>query len=54
MIKISRQYRYTLIKLKIGSHELLTKETMKLLGSSENKTTKDKKEKMRHIVKLRK
>ena len=40
-----------LLKLKIGSHlklkkdiplELLTKETMKLLGSNENKITKDK------------
>ena len=32
------------MKLKIGLHllELLSKETMKLLGSSENKITKDK------------
>ena len=45
------QYKYKLIKLKIGSHlklkkgytlELITKETMKLLSSSESKITKDK------------
>ena len=41
-------------KIKNGySLELLTKETMKLLGSTKNKITKDKKmEKMYHILKL--
>ena len=42
-------------KIKNGySLELLTKETMKLLGSTENKITKDKMEKMYHILKLQK
>ena len=34
------------------SLELLTKETMKLLGSTENEITKDKNGKMYHILKL--
>ena len=49
-ILINHQYRYMEIKLKIGLHlklkmdslELLTPETMKLLGSTKNKITKDK------------
>ena len=40
-------------KIKNGSSlELLTKETMKLLGSTESKITKDKMEKMYYILKL--
>ena len=56
-ILINHQYRYMSIKLKTGSHltskikknqkngyslELLTPKTMKLLGSTKNKITKDK------------
>ena len=40
-------------KIKNGySLELLTKETMNLFGSTKNKITKDKMEKMYHILKL--
>ena len=40
-------------KIKNGySLEILTKETMKLLGSTKNKITKDKKEKIYHTLKL--
>ena len=40
-------------KIKMGySLELLTKETMKLLGSTKNKITKDKNGEMCHILKL--
>ena len=40
-------------KIKNGySLEVLTKETMKLLGSTKNKITKDKKEKIYHTLKL--
>ena len=48
---MNHQYRYILIKLKIGlrlkikdgySLELLSEEIMKLLGSTKNKITKDK------------
>ena len=42
-------------KIKNGySLELLTPETMKLLGSTENKITEEKKVKMYHILKLQK
>ena len=40
-------------KIKNGySLEILTKQTMKLLGSTKNKITKDKKEKIYHTLKL--
>ena len=40
-------------KIKNGySLEILTRETMKLLGSTKNKITKDKKEKIYHTLKL--
>ena len=42
-------------KIKTGyTLELLTPETVKLLGSTENKITKDKTVKMCHILKLQK
>ena len=42
-----------IFKIKNGhSLELLTKETIKLLGSTKNKVTKEKMEKMYHILKL--
>ena len=42
-------------KIKDGyALELLTHKTMKLLGSTENKITKDKTVKMYHILKLQK
>ena len=48
-VQITHEYRYMQIKLKTGfqikngySLELLTSETMKLLGSTKNKITKDK------------
>ena len=42
-------------KIKNGySLELLTPETMKLLGSTENKITEEKTVKMYHILKLQK
>ena len=46
--------RFT-FKIKNGcSLEVLTPETMRLLGSTENKITKDKTVKMYHILKLKK
>ena len=42
-------------KIKLGHYfELLTRETIKLLGSTKNKTTKEEMVKMYHIVKLKK
>ena len=42
-------------KIKLGHYfELLTPETIKLLGSTKNKTTKEEMVKMYHIVKLKK
>ena len=45
----------TTFKIKSGCNlELLTPETMKLLGSTENRITKDKNVKMYRILKLQK
>ena len=54
---INHQYKYNRVPFKLKSWyslEILTSETMKLLGSTENKITKDKTLKMCLISKLQK
>ena len=54
-IYVNKMQNKITFKIKNGySLELSTPETMKLLGSTKNKTTKTKKVKMYHILRLQK